>query len=70
MTEWEEPGIDRGWICNRCQISLEVQKIRLQYSRVIFALDLPVCPGCGMILIAEELATGKMAEAEQVLEDK
>jgi hypothetical protein len=38
--------------------------------RVIFALDLPVCPQCGIILIGEELATGKMAEAEQILEDK
>jgi len=70
MTEWGEPGNDSGWICNRCKVSLEVQKVRLQYSRVIFALDLPVCPCCGMILIAEGLATGKMAEAEQVLEDK
>jgi hypothetical protein len=38
--------------------------------RTIFALDLPACPRCGMILVAEELATGKMAEAEQALEDK
>ena len=49
---------------------LEIQKVRLQYSRTIFALHLPACPRCGMILIAEELATGKMAEAEQALEDK
>jgi hypothetical protein len=38
--------------------------------RTIFALYLPACPRCGVILIAEELATGKMAEAEQALEDK
>jgi hypothetical protein len=36
----------------------------------IFPLDLPACPQCSFILIAEELATGKMAEAEQALEDK
>lgn len=70
MTEWAESGNDRGWICNRCKLPLVIQKVRLQYSRVIFALDLPVCPECAMILISEELATGKMAEAEQVLEDK
>jgi hypothetical protein len=29
-----------------------------------------VCPGCSSILIDEELATGKMAEAEQIIEDK
>lgn len=70
MTEWPKPGSDSGWMCNRCKKPLEVNKVRLQYSRVIFALDLPVCPQCGMILIAESLATGKMAEAEQILEDK
>lgn len=70
MTEKAKPSKETGWICNRCKAPLEVQKIRLQYFRVIFALDLPACPKCGMMLIPEELATGKMAEAEQVLEDK
>ncbi len=70
MMEKMESGGDGGWICNRCKTRLEVNKVRLQYSRVIFALDLPVCPVCGIILISEALATGKMAEAEQVLEDK
>jgi len=59
-----------GWICHLCQVPLEIQKVRLQYARVIFALDLPVCPGCRIVLIDEDLAVGKMAEAEQVLEDK
>lgn len=70
MTERETPGCNSGWICNRCNASLEVQKVRLQYSRTIFAFHLPACPKCGMVLIVEELATGKMAEAEQALEDK
>jgi hypothetical protein len=51
-------------------VPVEVQKVRLQYIKTIFAVDLPACPRCGMILIDEELATGKMAEAEQTLEDK
>ena len=71
MTESaKEPDVARGWLCNGCGVPLEVQTVRLQYSRTIFALDLPSCPRCGMVLISEELATGKMAEAEQVLEDK
>ena len=45
-------------------------KGRLQYREYIFALDLPACPQCMIVLIDEELATGKMAEAEQALEDK
>jgi len=70
MTEKGSCSSNSGWICNRCRVSLEVQTVRLQYLRTIFALDLPACPQCGMILIDEELAIGKMAEAEQILEDK
>jgi len=28
------------------------------------------CPGCNMVFIDEELATGKMLEVEKELEDK
>lgn len=70
MTEGQKSSGDDGWICNRCKVPVEVQKVRLQYGRSIFALNLPACPRCGMILISEELAIGKMAEAEQILEDK
>jgi len=70
MTEIAKSGSDSGWICNQCKVPLEVQTVRLQYQRVIFALHLPACPQCGMIMIDEQLATGKMAEAEQILEDK
>ncbi len=70
MTDWSSSGAESGWMCNRCNEPLVVRKVRLQYLRVIFALDLPECPSCGMILVPEDLATGKMAEAEQALEDK
>lgn len=70
MTETEKCDRDTGWICNQCKTPLKIEKVRLQYLRTIFALDLPACPQCGMFLIDEELATGKMAEAEQALEDK
>jgi hypothetical protein len=70
MTEGAKSGRDTGWICNRCKVPLEVQTVRLQYLKTIFALHLPACPRCGMVLIDEELATGKMAEAEQAIEDK
>ena len=70
MTEQAKSDIASGWICNRCQVALEFEKVRLRYSRSIFALDLPACPKCGMILIGEEPATGKLAEAKQAREDK
>jgi hypothetical protein len=59
-----------GWICNLCHVPLEIRTVRLQYMQSIFPINLPVCPQCNLILIPEELATGKMAEAEQILEDK
>jgi hypothetical protein len=61
---------DKGWICNKCKLPTEIQTVRLQYRRTIFAHHLPACPGCGMILIDEELATRKMLEAEEAIEDK
>jgi len=70
MTEGARAGHEGGWVCYRCKVPLEVQTVRLQYLRTIFALNLPACPRCGMILIDEELAIGKMAEAVQALEDK
>ena len=70
MTESSRPAGEGGWMCYKCSVPVEVQTVRLQYSRTIFALNLPACPRCGMILIDEELAVGKMAEAEQILEDK
>jgi hypothetical protein len=70
MMETAKSGSHSGWICNRCKVPVEVQTVRLQYLKTIFALHLPACPLCGMILIDEELATGKMAEGEKALEDK
>lgn len=70
MKEKPLSGRESGWSCNKCGVPLEVQKIRLQYLRTIFAIDLPACPQCGIFLIDEELAIGKMLIAEQAMEDK
>jgi rubrerythrin len=70
MDERTQSVNESGWICNLCGVPVEVETVRLQYRRTIFALHLPTCPQCGMILIDEELAVGKMAEAEQIIEDK
>lgn len=68
--EWVKTGTESEWDCNQCQAPLEVQTVRLQYMQSIFPIDLPACSACGFILVDEELAVGKMAEAEQALEDK
>ena len=68
--EWVKSGSQSDWLCNHCQAPLEVQTVRLQYMQSIFPIALPACSEGGFILVSEELATGKIAEAEQALEDK
>ncbi len=68
--EWVKSGAGSDWHCDRCRTPLEVQTVRLQYMQSIFPINLPACSSCGFILIDEELAIGKVAEAEQALEDK
>ena len=68
--EWVKTGQASDWLCNLCQIPLVVQTVRLQYMQSIFPIDLPACSGCDFILISEDLATTRIAEAEQALEDK
>lgn len=63
-------GDEPTWFCCRCSVPLEIGPVELTYLGNSFWLDLPKCPSCGQYLIPEELATGRMAQAEQLLEDK
>jgi len=45
-------------------------KVDIQYLGNSFPVELLWCPNCGLALIPEELALGKMAEVEKMLEDK
>lgn len=56
--------------CARCDRELEVASVTVGYLGSSFQVDLPRCPGCGLVHVSEELALGKMAEVEQQLEDK
>jgi hypothetical protein len=58
------------WICARCGKSLVVRQVNITYLGSGYPVDLLQCPQCGMALIPEELALGKMAEVEKILEDK
>ena len=61
---------DLEWQCARCKRELVVGPINVTYMGNRFTADLPYCPECGKVLISEEVALGKMAEIEQLLEDK
>jgi hypothetical protein len=60
----------RNWTCDACGSPLEIRQVTFSYMKGTFHVDLPACINCGLVLITEELATGKMAEVERILEDK
>ncbi len=58
------------WMCAHCDVPLELGKVTLAYLNNAYSVDLLKCPRCGLVLVPEELALGKMAEVEKALEDK
>lgn len=62
--------MDPIWVCSNCSLPLETTKAQMRYVGSVFTIDVPMCPQCGVVLITEEMAVNKMAEAEQLLEDK
>ncbi len=58
------------WRCAKCNCSLEPGKVNVSYLGASFPVELLKCPQCGLVLITEDLAMGKMAEVERSLEDK
>ncbi len=65
-----KPEDSSAWSCTACGKQLEIVKVAFSYMKGNFEVSLPACTGCGLVMIPEELATGKMAEAERILEDK
>ena len=59
-----------SWQCAQCDQALQPAKVNVTYLNSVFTVDLMACPGCGFILVPEDLAVGKMLEVEQLLEDK
>ena len=57
-------------VCRKCSEKLTLKKVVFEYIGSNFTYDLPCCPKCGDVFISAELAEGKIAEVEQLLEDK
>ena len=53
-----------------CDEFLKLDKVRIDYMNGSFTVMLPCCPKCGVALVPEEIALGKMLEVEKLLEDK
>jgi hypothetical protein len=58
------------WHCADCGRPLELGQVTVTYMENSFTTDMPHCAHCGAVLVPEELALGKMAEVEKILEDK
>jgi rubrerythrin len=58
------------WKCRKCDQELRLTKTVFSYLGHTFAHEVPVCPKCGKVFISKELAEGRMAEVEEMLEDK
>jgi Zn-finger nucleic acid-binding protein len=59
-----------GWKCAECDSELKQIPTELEYMGSRFNVELPACPQCGLVLVPEPLAMGKMLEVEKLLEDK
>jgi len=59
-----------GWVCAKCGAALILHNTIFAYMGMTFSHEVLRCPVCGMVLISKELADGKMAEVEQLMEDK
>ena len=57
-------------ICAKCNVPLQPGKVTVTYLGAEFPIDLPKCAVCGFVYVPESLATGKMLQVEQALEDK
>lgn len=62
--------VDLTWHCARCRRPLDTAPVAIEYLGHRFTVELPQCPQCNQVYVSEALATGKMAEVEQLLEDK
>lgn len=58
------------WSCACCQVPLEPRDASVTYLEGGFTITVLTCPKCGIALLPEYVATGKMLEVEQLLEDK
>lgn len=56
------------WRC--CGEPMVPGPVDVAYMGSGFKITLLTCPRCGLVLVPEGLALGKMAEVEQLLEDK
>lgn len=58
------------WDCGKCGGPLVEAPVEIRYLGNTFTLPMLTCPVCSAAMVSEEMAVGKMHEAEKILEDK
>ncbi len=58
-----------NWRC-ACGEELTARTVNVDYLGNTFTVELLACERCGLVLVPEDLALGRMLEVEQLLEDK
>ena len=58
------------WKCATCGVNLVPKSTIFSYLGMTFSHEVLRCPKCGMVFIPKDLAEGKMAEVEMMMEDK
>ena len=57
-------------VCCKCRQRLVEKPVRFTYLGREFNHVMPCCPKCGQVLITAQMARGKMAQVEMMLEGK
>lgn len=70
MNEGHQQNDDQSWQCAKCGGLLQAGKVIVTYLGNDFPVELLKCQKCGLVLVTEDLAMGKMAEVEKLMEDK
>lgn len=70
MSEYINPDDLDTWVCGCCDQPLVKSQVTISYLGSAYPVTLLTCPSCGIVLIPESLALGKMNEVEKALEDK
>ena len=70
MSQYVDLSAYQGWTCADCGQLLQPGKVDISYLGNSFQVELLRCPDCGLVMVPEELALGKMVEVEKALEDK
>ncbi|HTP06385.1 MAG TPA: hypothetical protein VMM54_14655 [Nitrospirota bacterium] len=70
MSEEKNSPPEQALICTKCNVQMKQGKAKASYLGSEFPIELLKCPVCGIVYVPESLATGKMLQVEQALEDK